>query len=108
MKEPLLEYYDPLYETISFERGLPSKFPVDSDLLDVREIIRCAEFARLAFLRQVGLAWLVFPSATHSRFAHSIGCWALGRMAESEIKVRVQGDRRIHSLSKWLKFMGLR
>ncbi|HEY0139730.1 MAG TPA: hypothetical protein VGF48_02480 [Thermoanaerobaculia bacterium] len=114
-----LEFYDPLYETISFERGLPAgrgfHLENEDDPLDPRDIVVTAEFSRLSFLRQVGLAWLVFPSATHTRFAHSIGCWWLGRIAESAIKVmfNVNGDSRrqqveSRSLRWWLERQALR
>jgi HD superfamily phosphohydrolase len=101
-----LEFYDPLYETIVFERGLPPSGFTSEDPLDPRDIVQTAEFARLAFLNQVGLAWLVFPSATHTRFAHSIGCWWLGRIAESLIKVQsAHGPRSLH---QWLCLRNLR
>lgn len=129
-----LEFYDPLYETIIFERGIPSgrgfQLAPAEGPLDPRDVVRSAEFTRLAFLKQVGLAWLIFPSATHTRFAHSIGCWWLGRIAESLIKiwvemerpddsgkprgrasVRPQSDDGIweqHTLRWWLERLGLR
>jgi len=114
MPDERLEFYDPLYETIIFERGLPSaKFPepAKEDPLDPRDLVRTAEFSRLAFLRQAGFAWLVFPSATHTRFAHSIGCWWLGRIAETLIKVKIpasKGRDITLSLKKWLEKTGLR
>lgn len=108
-----LEFYDPLYETITFERGLPSNrgfLRTREEPLHPVDIVQTADFARLAFLRQAGLAWLIFPSATHTRFAHSIGCWWLGRMAETLIKVRgslsmTNGTRSLHS---WLEATTLR
>lgn len=108
MSNERLEFYDPLYETIIFERGLPTGgFNVGSDdPLDPKEIVQTAEFARLAYLNQVGLAWLVFPSATHTRFAHSIGCWWLGKIAESLIKVETTNGSI--SLRRWLNVNGLR
>src|SRR5262245_21603517 len=98
MADERLEFYDPLYQTIVFERGLPeSGFRLELEgegSLDAREFVRTAEFARLAFLRQAGLAWLVFPSATHTRFAHSIGCWWLGKLAESWIRVKLTRSKQ--------------
>lgn len=39
---------------------------------------------RLRFVRQLGLAYLLFPAAGYSRFEHSLGvCFAVGRMVES-------------------------
>jgi len=111
--EHRLEFYDPLYETITFQKGLPTSrglFRIKEDPLDSIDIIQTAEFARLAFLRQAGLAWLVFPSATHTRFGHSIGCWWLGRIAESLIRVRgrLGLKNEVYSLHSWLEKTKLR
>src|ERR1044072_6542151 len=113
MLESRLEFYDPLYETITFQKGLPSTrgfLRVEEDPLDPIDIIQTAEFVRLAFLRQAGLAWLVFPSATHTRFGHSIGCWWLGRIAETLIRVkgRLGLKTGLHSLHSWLETAQLR
>ncbi len=39
----------------------------------MKQIIDTPEFKRLHNLRQAGVAYLVFPSANHTRFEHSIG-----------------------------------
>ncbi len=36
-------------------------------------VLDCGPFQRLRGIYQVGLAWLAYPSARHSRFEHSIG-----------------------------------
>lgn len=65
---------DPLWNTIRL------------DAAAVR-IIDTAEFQRLRLIRQLGLAYLVYPGATHTRFDHALGVyhlarWALGLLAD--------------------------
>ena len=52
--------YDPLYGYISIEDYL-------------LEIIDTAEFQRLRDIKQLGCAYIIFPSAVHTRFEHSLG-----------------------------------
>jgi deoxynucleoside triphosphate triphosphohydrolase SAMHD1 len=47
-------------------------------------IVNTHEFQRLRFLHQLGTSFLVFPTATHSRFEHSLGTYFLaGKLLES-------------------------
>ena len=61
-KEKAVRVMDPVHNFIDV-----SEYPV------VLELINTAHFQRLRSLQQLGLASSVYPSATHTRFAHSIG-----------------------------------
>src|SRR5438477_3894461 len=48
------------------------------DPLAIR-LIDTPAFQRLRYVRQLGLAFLVYPGATHSRFEHALGTYHLAR-----------------------------
>ncbi|MCY4398382.1 MAG: HD domain-containing protein [Gemmatimonadetes bacterium] len=55
---------DPVWNTISLD-------PVAAAIMDT------AAFQRLRYIRQLGLAHLVYPGATHTRFDHALGVYHL-------------------------------
>jgi uncharacterized protein len=57
---------DPLWNNIRVD-------PVALRLVDT------AAFQRLRYVRQLGLAYLVYPGASHSRFEHALGAYHLAR-----------------------------
>ena len=69
---------------VSSQRDNPKKLIIDSIHGDIRlkerevQVIDTPSFQRLRQLNQLAMAQLVYPTATHTRFAHSIG--ALGTM----------------------------
>jgi uncharacterized protein len=66
---------DPLWDTIRL------------DATAVR-IIDTAAFQRLRYIRQLGLAHLVYPGATHTRFDHALGVYHLAQTALRFLKER--------------------
>jgi HD superfamily phosphohydrolase len=102
-----LSFYDPLYETINFEQEIvkiPSseKIYMKKDPANVfKELLNSYEMSRLLFLRQAGVNFIEFPSATSNRFAHSLGCWFIGTYALERVTVK---ERRGTSekLKDWL------
>src|SRR5262245_17689701 len=53
-----------------------------------RELIETSAFQRLRYVRQLGLAFLVYPGATHTRFEHALGTYLLARRALSLLEDR--------------------
>ena len=81
---------DPVHGLIVFGgSGDPDRDETDRIawcLLDARE------FQRLRRIRQLGFSDLVFPGATHSRFAHSVGVYHTARRL-ADVIARKQGAR---------------
>jgi hypothetical protein len=61
---------DPLWNNI----------PIDPLAL---RLVGAPAFQRLRYVRQLGLAFLVYPGATHTRFEHALGTYHLARRAIS-------------------------
>ncbi len=78
---------DPLWNTIRL------------DAVAVR-IVDSAAFQRLRYIRQLGLAHLVYPGATHTRFEHALGAMALMQEAQAVaaavgVTLRVPLEKRL-------------
>jgi HD superfamily phosphohydrolase len=111
-----VSFYDPLYDFVTFEEAehererelFDAGFTTDAikgTSKQIKPFLDTVEFNRLAFLRQSNLAFLVYPSATHTRFAHAVGCCYLGYIAAREIRVGIRGreaNDRAMPLARWL------
>ncbi len=72
--------FDPVHHFIELEPG-------EARLLDL------APMQRLRRLRQLGLAYLAFPSAEHSRFTHALGALAMGTRVYDTLVRDAGGER---------------
>ena len=66
---------DPLWDTIEVD-------PV------AHRIVDSPAFQRLRYIRQLGLAHLVYPGATHTRFDHALGVYHLARRTIGALQAR--------------------
>ncbi|HEX7052179.1 MAG TPA: HD domain-containing protein [Longimicrobiales bacterium] len=90
---------DPLWDTIRLD---PSAV----------RIIDSAAFQRLRYIRQLGLAHLVYPGATHTRFDHALGVYHLAQRAlaildeQGGARVADPVERRLVALAALLHDIG--
>jgi hypothetical protein len=81
---------DPLWDTITLDDTAVS-------------IVDSTAFQRLRYIRQLGLAHLVYPGATHTRFDHAIGVYHLAqkamRLLHARGELRSVGERECRIVS---------
>jgi HD superfamily phosphohydrolase len=56
------------------------------------ELVDTPVFQRLRYVRQLGLTYLVYPGATHTRFEHALGAYHLCRIAIGLLRERGIAD----------------
>ena len=69
---------DPLYDLIEFDDT-----PLERTLWSV---VQCPAFQRLRRIKQLGFSDYVYPGATHTRFAHSLGVFHTAKKLLGRIK----------------------
>lgn len=57
-----------------------------------KELIDSIPFQRLHYIHQLGIAYLVYPGATHTRFEHSLGVMLLASMMFDKICKSIRPD----------------
>ncbi|HEX8663209.1 MAG TPA: HD domain-containing protein [Beijerinckiaceae bacterium] len=75
---------DPVHDLIEFDTG-------DFETMAWRAL-DSREFKRLRRIKQLGFSEFVFPGATHSRFAHSLGVFHTARQLSAVIRARLGGQ----------------
>src|SRR5437016_6336843 len=70
---------------------------------DEWKVVNTATFQRLRSLKQLGMAHLVYPNATHTRFAHSLGvfrimCRVLGNLEHDGLNDDQKAELRLAAL----------
>ncbi|MBM3184405.1 MAG: HD domain-containing protein, partial [Chlamydiae bacterium] len=71
--------FDPVHGFITFDES-------EKDLID------SLPFQRLHYIHQLGIAYLVYPGATHTRFEHSLGVMHLSTLMFDKICKSVRPD----------------
>lgn len=68
-------------------------------------VLDAPEMQRLRYVRQLALAYLVYPSAHHTRFEHSLGTMHLTKILSPRV-LQDEGERRLLSIAALLHDVG--
>ena len=77
---------DPLHDLIEF-----SSFELERTLW---KVLQTRPFQRLRRVKQLGFSDLVYPGASHSRFAHSVGVFHTARQLMEVVRRHVSEDQQ--------------
>lgn len=97
MKSKQQRIRDPIHDLIGFDR--PDVSQLEGTLWNV---LQTRPFQRLRRIRQLGFSELVYPGATHSRFAHSVGVFHTARQLMEIVRRHTssrQDTRENHALA---------
>jgi HD superfamily phosphohydrolase len=75
---------DPVHDLIEFEDNTFERL--------IWSLLDTVPFQRLRRVRQLGFSDLVFPGATHSRFAHSVGVFHTARQLRDVLKLKLGNE----------------
>lgn len=89
-------YIDPIHKKINFSKD---KWAWD--------LLFCKEVVRLQNIFQLGLSFKVFPSATHTRFMHSIGTFKIAQDFANHFEDKITlNDRKVFLAATLLHDLG--
>lgn len=84
--------------------------PIQSDNIKLSEfawdVVESEEFQRLRDIKQLGLSSLVYPSANHTRFSHSLGVYWLATRFIDALEITDQDMKRQIQLAALLHDIG--
>jgi HD superfamily phosphohydrolase len=69
------------------------------------ELMDAPELQRLHYIRQLGMAYLVFPGANHTRFSHSLGTYFIASKIASELQLS-ENDQTVAAVAALLHDIG--
>lgn len=97
MKSKQQRIRDPIHDLIVFDG--PEKSQLEGTLW---KVLQTRPFQRLRRIKQLGFSDLVYPGATHSRFAHSVGVFHTARQLMEIVRKETgsrQDTRENHALA---------